>query len=41
MVFSEMSSGFAAIGDTQFSPGYFVLLPSKPFASLEELNFKE
>ncbi|WP_078382238.1 HIT family protein [Sutcliffiella halmapala] len=41
MVIVKMKSGFAAIGDTQFLPGYCVLLPSKPFGSLEELEFKQ
>jgi diadenosine tetraphosphate (Ap4A) HIT family hydrolase len=41
MVFAKMRSGFAAIGDTQFLPGYCVLLPSKEFGSLEELDFKQ
>ncbi|WP_226679085.1 HIT family protein [Mesobacillus jeotgali] len=41
MVIAKMKSGFAAIGDTQFLPGYCVLLPSKPFGSLEELDFKQ
>ncbi|MBO1514081.1 HIT family protein [Metabacillus bambusae] len=41
MVIAEMRSGFAAIGDTQFLPGYCVLLPTKPVTSLEELNFKK
>ncbi|HZH59629.1 MAG TPA: hypothetical protein VEY70_08650 [Metabacillus sp.] len=41
MVIAEMRSGFAAIGDTQFLPGYCVLLPSKPATSLEELNLKK
>lgn len=41
MVIAKMRSGFAAIGDTQFLPGYCVLLPAKPFGSLEELDFKQ
>ncbi|PXW88272.1 diadenosine tetraphosphate (Ap4A) HIT family hydrolase [Streptohalobacillus salinus] len=41
MIIAEMRSGFAAIGDTQFLPGYCVLLPSKAFSSLEELDFKQ
>lgn len=41
MVIVKMKSGFAAIGDTQFLPGYTVLLPTKPFGSLEELSVKE
>ncbi|KPB06255.1 HIT family protein [Bacillus sp. CHD6a] len=41
MIIVRMKSGFAAIGDTQFLPGYTVLLPTKPFRSLEELNVKE
>ncbi|MGP4040358.1 HIT family protein [Gracilibacillus sp. D59] len=41
MIMVKMKSGFAAIGDTQFLPGYCVLLPSKKFGSLEELDFKQ
>ncbi|WP_034756632.1 HIT family protein [Rossellomorea vietnamensis] len=41
MVITKMRSGFAAIGDTQFLPGYCVLLPFKEYSSLEELDFKQ
>jgi diadenosine tetraphosphate (Ap4A) HIT family hydrolase len=39
LVMTKMRSGFAVIGDTQFLPGYCVLLPSTEFGSLEELDF--
>jgi diadenosine tetraphosphate (Ap4A) HIT family hydrolase len=41
MVIAKMRSGFAVIGDTQFLPGYCVLLPSEKVNSLNELNFKQ
>ncbi|WP_404468932.1 HIT family protein [Sutcliffiella horikoshii] len=41
MVIAKMRSGFAAIGDTQFLPGYCVLLPFREFSSLEELNYMQ
>lgn len=41
MVITEMSSGFAVMGDTQFLPGYCVLLPNRLVGSLEELSYKE
>jgi diadenosine tetraphosphate (Ap4A) HIT family hydrolase len=41
MVLAKMKSGFAVIGDTQFLPGYCVLLPSEKVNSLNELNFKQ
>lgn len=41
MVLAKMRSGFAAIGDTQFLPGYCVLLPTKEYGSLEDLDFKQ
>jgi len=41
MVIAKMRSGFAAIGDTQFLPGYCVLLPFREFNSLEELNYMQ
>ncbi len=41
MIITKMKSGFAAIGDTQFLPGYCVLLPSEEYNSLEELNFSQ
>lgn len=33
MVMARMRSGFAVIGDTQFLPGYSVLLPDDPTAN--------
>lgn len=41
MVLTKMRSGFAVIGDTQFLPGYCVLLPSVKVNSLNELDFKQ
>lgn len=41
MVIAKMRRGFAVIGDTQFLPGYCVLLPLRPFGSIEELDFKQ
>lgn len=41
MVLAKMRSGFAVIGDTQFLPGYCVLLPSEKVNSLNELDFKQ
>lgn len=41
MVLTEMKSGFAVIGDTQFLPGYCVLLPAKHVDSLNELSLLE
>ncbi|MGH2549859.1 MAG: HIT family protein [Thermomicrobiales bacterium] len=38
MVISRMESGFAVIGDTQFLPGYTVLLASPQVARLTELD---
>jgi len=38
MVIAAMRSGFAVIGDTQFLPGYCVLLASPRVASLEDLS---
>jgi diadenosine tetraphosphate (Ap4A) HIT family hydrolase len=38
MVIAQMRSGFAVIGDTQFIPGYCVLLASPQVASLEALS---
>ena len=37
MVIARMRSGFAVIGDTQFLPGYCVLLAAPQVASLEDL----
>ena len=38
MVIGRMRSGFAVIGDTQFLPGYCVLLAAPQVASLEDLS---
>ncbi|MFS0785504.1 hypothetical protein ABC345_03860 [Shouchella sp. 1P09AA] len=37
MVMVNMRSGFAVIGDTQFLPGYCVLLPTEKWPSLEKM----
>ncbi|WP_099302435.1 HIT family protein [Bacillus sp. Marseille-P3800] len=37
MVMVNMRSGFAVIGDTQFLPGYCVLLPAEKWPSLEKM----
>ncbi|MEH7456945.1 hypothetical protein V7183_06800, partial [Bacillus sp. JJ1127] len=41
MVIAKMKSGFAVIGDTQFLPGYCVLLAAPQVNTLNDLNFKE
>ena len=41
MVLVKMKSGFAVLGDTQFLPGYCVLLPSVKVDSLNDLNIKQ
>jgi diadenosine tetraphosphate (Ap4A) HIT family hydrolase len=41
MVIAKMRSGFAVIGDTQFLPGYCVLLPLVKVNTLNELDFKQ
>ncbi|RMC40839.1 hypothetical protein F5ESL0236_02710 [Lactobacillus sp. ESL0236] len=41
MVMVELEGGYATFGDTQFLPGYCVLLPKKNVASLNELNIVE
>ena len=41
MIITKMKSGYAVIGDTQFLPGYCVLLPNKKVNSLNELSFEE
>lgn len=41
MVIAKMKSGYAAIGDTQFLPGYCVLLPFHPYRSLEDMPVSE
>lgn len=40
-IITKMKSGYAVIGDTQFLPGYCVLLPNKKVNSLNELSFEE
>lgn len=41
MVMAELQAGFAVYGDTQFLPGYCVLLPKKEVHSLNELSIPE
>lgn len=41
MVMAELEGGYAAFGDTQFLPGYCVLLPKRNVASLNELSIVE
>ncbi|WP_309119356.1 hypothetical protein [Paenibacillus sp.] len=41
LVIAELKSGFAVIGDTQFLPGYCVLLPSRNIGSLNDLSYKQ
>lgn len=41
MVFAKLASGYAVIGDTQFLPGYCVLLPNREVSSLNELSVSE
>lgn len=41
MVLTEMKSGYAVIGDTQFLPGYCVLLPKREVPSLNDLSISE
>ncbi|MCL1631985.1 hypothetical protein M3N64_08490 [Sporolactobacillus sp. CPB3-1] len=41
MVLAEMKSGYAVIGDTQFLPGYCILLPKKEVSSLNDLTISE
>lgn len=41
MVIAKMKSGFAVIGDTQFLPGYCVLLPLVKVSTLNDLGFKQ
>lgn len=40
MVLARMKSGFAVIGDTQFLPGYCILLASPRVDSLNELSLQ-
>ncbi len=41
MVIAPMRSGYAVIGDTQFLPGYCVLLPARHVGSLNNLSLVE
>jgi diadenosine tetraphosphate (Ap4A) HIT family hydrolase len=41
MVIARMKSGFAVIGDTQFLPGYCVLLPYEVVSTLNDLPYKQ
>ena len=41
MVMARMKSGFAVIGDTQFLPGYCVLLASPQVVSLNDLSMEQ
>lgn len=41
MVISKLQSGFAVIGDTQFLPGYCVLLPFQNVRSLNDLDYHQ
>ncbi|MGO8950861.1 MAG: hypothetical protein ACLQUY_25045 [Ktedonobacterales bacterium] len=41
MVMAHMRSGFAVIGDTQFLPGYSVLLAAPTVESLNDLNLEQ
>lgn len=41
MVMCELRGGFAVYGDTQFLPGYSVMLPKREVASLNELSMQE
>lgn len=41
MLMTAMKSGYAVIGDTQFLPGYSVLLPKENYQHLEEMPLAE
>ncbi|BDR60320.1 HIT family protein [Lactobacillus xylocopicola] len=41
MVITELAGGYVVMGDTQFLPGYCVLLPKRHVASLNDLKLKE
>ncbi|MDT9025221.1 MULTISPECIES: HIT family protein [Rossellomorea] len=41
MVLAKMTSGFSVMGDTQFLPGYCVLLPYVEVNSLNDLDTKQ
>ena len=41
MVLAKMKSGFVVMGDTQFLPGYCVLLPTVEVNSLNDLDMKQ
>ncbi|WP_174615470.1 HIT family protein [Virgibacillus ihumii] len=41
MVITKLKSGFAVIGDTQFLPGYCLLLPYRYVNSLNDLDYQQ
>lgn len=41
MVMAELEAGYAVFGDTQFLPGYCVLLPKRNVSSLNNLKQEE
>lgn len=41
MVIAKLIGGFVALGDTQFLPGYCVLLPKRKVSSLNDLEIDE
>ncbi|NVY96290.1 hypothetical protein HU830_03745 [Lactobacillus sp. DCY120] len=41
MIMAELAGGFVALGDTQFLPGYSVLLPKRQVTSLNDLTLPE
>lgn len=41
MVLTKLKSGFVVMGDTQFLPGYCVLLPLEQVNTLNDLDFKQ
>lgn len=41
MVIKELTGGYAVFGDTQFLPGYCVLLPKREVFSLNDLSLAE
>lgn len=41
MVLTKLKSGFVVMGDTQFLPGYCVLLPLEKVNTLNDLDFKQ
>ena len=40
-VMTELKGGYAAFGDTQFLPGYCLLLPKRKVFTLNDLNMSE